>query len=299
MPPSSLPSRLWEVRATAHKGLGVFAKLPIPRGTRIFSEPPLLAIRQDQDASSIYPSALLLEEEDRKRLLGLSTYVTRESRVIRWLQAGWWTLKSVTGLGRGKGKATLSERWNVKQHVQMLSVFRNNAFALGEGGIGQAVFRGISRINHSCVPNSQGNFHAGMGKFNIHATRDIAIDEEVTVSYLPEHGSMRAVRLEKLREGYGFDCGCSACDNSKDDGVSSEGRRAHMQNLMEDFAKFSAKQETIKEPLIIQTSAELEAERRKDLEIERTKEEMAVRVLQAYIQTWEDDGIAGREVASS
>lgn len=61
--------------------------------------------------------------------------------------------------------------------MRILGVFRSNVFQIGEGGVGKAVFGGVSRINHECVPNSQGNWNVGMGRFNVHAVRDIEKDE--------------------------------------------------------------------------------------------------------------------------
>lgn len=297
-----LSSKLWEVRSTAHKGFGVFAKFPIPRGTRIFSEPPLLFIRPDQDASNLYISSLLLAQKDRSWLLGLSTYATRESSVIRWTQAGWWTLKSVTGhlVDVVKGKERFSwSAWNVKEHVDILSVFRNNSFALGDKGIGTAVFRGISRINHSCVPNSQGNFHAEMGRFNVHATRDIEVDEEVTVSYLPEHGATREGRMGKLRGGYGFECGCPACDLDGDLGQDTETRRLYLQDLIQTHAKLA--QDLLEvEQMDASEMTEEGRERHSSLlaKMRAKNSDTDYVVMGNYIRMLEEGGIAGRELAS-
>lgn len=297
-----LSSKLWEVRSTAHKGFGVFAKLPIPRGTRIFSEPPLLFIRPNQDAGDLYASSLLLSQKDRSWLLGLSTYVTKESSLIRWTQAGWWTLKSVTGhlvdVVKGKEKFGWGA-WNIREHVNMLSVFRNNSFALGDAGIGTAVFRGISRINHSCVPNSQGNYHAEMGKFNVHATRDIEVDEEVTVSYLPEHGAPREGRMGKLRGGYGFECGCPACDLSGDLGKDIEIRRLKLQDLLQTHAELAEKLLKMEQlDMSEMTEKERENHSARLLKMRASNSDADYVVMGRYVKMLEAGGIAGRELAS-
>jgi len=79
---SSLQSSMYEIRPTLQKGLGVFAKSLIPKGTRIFSEPPLLALRPDQSSCDIYSSATLLSEKERKQLSGLSSHVTGALMVV-------------------------------------------------------------------------------------------------------------------------------------------------------------------------------------------------------------------------
>lgn len=121
-------------------------------------------------------------------------------------------------------------------------------------------------MNHSCVPNAQGNWHSGIERFNVHATRDIGVDEEVTLNYLPEIGSLTAKRREKLLAGYGFKCLCPACGSK-----SGEVRRMEMQSALRSFAE--------------------QAETEKDLKGE-------LRAIKAFINLFEVDGIAGRELAS-
>jgi hypothetical protein len=208
----------------------------------------------------------------------LSTYVTKELSVIRWNQALWYTLKYVSSyLGsvvKGTEAWTRPKNHSIKEHVALLSIFRNNSFNLGSGlEISEAVFPRISRINHSCVPNAQGNFHEGKGVFNVHATRDIGIDEEVTLSYLPEFGALREKRVEKLKEGYGFECGCTACDLSAIAGKEGEQRRLEMQSRLEEYAM------SVAESGVESKEAEL-------------------KTMESFITLLEGEGIAGRELAS-
>ncbi len=208
----------------------------------------------------------------------LSTYVTKELSVIRWSQALWYTLKYVSSyLGsvvKGTEAWTRPKNHSIKEHVALLSIFRNNAFNLGSGlEISEAVFPRISRINHSCVPNAQGNFHRGKGVFNVHATRDIVADEEVTLSYLPEFGAVREKRVEKLKEGYGFECGCTACDLSAVAGKEGEQRRVEMQSKLEEYAM------KVAESGVESKEAEL-------------------KTMESFITLLEGEGIAGRELAS-
>lgn len=232
---------MYEIRSSLHKGLGVFAKSLIPKGTRIFSEPPLLAIRPDQGSSVIYSSALLLSAKNRKKLLELSGHVTKELMVSRWGEAIWYSFKNLfggtdSGVMKAKEGETANSKRSFGEHVQILGIFRSNSFKLSTPTISQAVFAGISRINHSCIPNSQGNFHAGLGKFNVHATRDISAGEEVSISYLPEHGAVREARQSKL-EGYGFVCGCQACDITQARGKVGEHARVEMIGELAIFAE--------------------------------------------------------------
>lgn len=155
----------------------------------------------------------------------------------------------------------------------MLSIFRSNAFEISTGGVYQAVFPGISRINHHCVPNAQGNWNEGMKRFNVHATRDIGGGEEVTLSYLGDVGAVREKRFGKLVEGYGFECGCSACDLGTDVGRKGEEKRTEMRRLLGEYAEGVA------------------GGGGKNVEKE-------LETMMRFIGMLESEGIAGRELAS-
>ncbi|KAJ7747769.1 hypothetical protein B0H16DRAFT_1554505 [Mycena metata] len=76
-------------------------------------------------------------------------------------------------------------------------------------GIYTAVCKEISRLNHSCCPNTTWHFDLPTFSFQLFATRDIAKDEELTISYigLGEPAKDRQLALEP----YGFQCTCPAC----------------------------------------------------------------------------------------
>jgi hypothetical protein len=265
---------MYEIKTAGLKGLGVFAKELIPRGTRIFSEKPLLAIRQGENAGEIYSASRLLSSTDRRKFLGLSTHITKELTVLRWSQAAWYMIQhaisSMFGKLGGKGGFSMP---SMKEHVTVLSIFRNNAFNLGSLKFQQAVFPRISRINHSCIPNAQGNFHEKLGRFNIHATRDIKPDEELTLNYLQEHGATRVSRKLQLLNGYGFTCECPACDLSSSRGRDGEKRRVKMH---EELVKYI---EGVASGAIQSLDAEL-------------------KTVQRFIQLLEGEGIAGRELST-
>lgn len=71
------------------------------------------------------------------------------------------------------------------------------------------IFLEISRINHSCRPNSFISYDGALGR--IMAIRDIAKDEEIFISYVDRNPPLsRQERQEKL-ELYGIKCHCQAC----------------------------------------------------------------------------------------
>ncbi|KAF7351029.1 SET domain-containing protein [Mycena sanguinolenta] len=79
-------------------------------------------------------------------------------------------------------------------------------------GVYSAVCKEISRVNHSCSPNTTAHFDVITFSFQLFAVRDIAQGEELTLTYtdLKAPAEMRQSDLEP----YGFHCTCSACATS-------------------------------------------------------------------------------------
>lgn len=258
---------MYELRSAGVKGLGVFAKQLIPRGTRIFSERPLLSISHGGDgagAGAVLGALGALSPTQRTALLNLSGGAARRDvALLRWGQVAWYraleALSSLKGRAEQPGateRATLPESstdvvvrksleaptaltMTMREYVQVLAIFRSNAFDIGLDR--QAVFPDISRLNHSCLPSAEGNFHEGLGKLNVHATRDILDGEEVMISYLKETGvALREQRQAKLLESYGFDCDCTACDASSRRGRDGEERRAQILVSLAEYAQGNA-----------------------------------------------------------
>jgi hypothetical protein len=265
---------MYEIKRAGAKGLGVFAKQLIPRGTRIFSEPPLISLRQDQDASAILTAARSVSLRDRAELLKLSTTISKELSLIRWIHVIYYNLKkTIRNVGNSRDWSMPGLRTLKEQHM-IVSVFRNNAFNLGGlSKFRQAVFNQISRLNHSCVPNAQGNFNDALGVFNVHATRLIQAGEEVTLNYLPEHSAPRALRHSQLQSIYNFTCNCAACKLSTNRDRNAEAKRVQIHR---DLAIYG--EEVLKSGI--------------------KREEAELEIVKSLIQLFEDDDIAGREVAA-
>lgn len=111
-----------------------------------------------------------------------------------------------------------------------------------------------------------------MKRFNVHATRDIGVGEEVSLCYLGDVAAVREVRWGRLREGYGFECGCQACDLGSEIGRKGEERRVEIRTMLKGYAEVVGNGEK-------STERELET-------------------MMRFIGMLEKEGIAGREVAS-
>ncbi|KAI3544101.1 TPR domain-containing protein [Colletotrichum filicis] len=208
---------MFTVRHAIGKGLGVFASRPIFTGQRILTDQALLTITSS-DSNSILRQAQLLSTTGRDSLLSLSTNPSKSS-VFSWLESIW--------------RSKSAPQDTVSNHT-ILNIFRNNNFNIGNQT--QALFPQVARLNHSCVPNAQGNFNKDLNAFTIHATRNIEPEEEITISYLDEHLGLRQSRQTALHDGYGFTCGCSACSPTTSS-EAGEVRRAEIQRKLELFAE--------------------------------------------------------------
>ncbi|OLN85064.1 SET domain-containing protein 5-like protein 4 [Colletotrichum chlorophyti] len=208
---------MFTIRQAAGKGLGVFASQPILRGQRILADQALLTFSSSDNSSSILQQAHALSKAGRKTLLSLSTNASK-SGIFSWLESVWQSKSAPTR--------------TVLNHT-ILNIFRNNNFNIGNNV--QALFPQVARLNHSCVPSAQGNYNKALDAFTIHAIRNIEKDEEITISYLDEHMGLRQSRQSALHDGYGFMCGCTACDPATS--KASEERRTEVRRKLEQFAE--------------------------------------------------------------
>jgi len=265
---------MYEIRHAGAKGFGVFATRSIPRGTRILAERPAFTVRSE---SEVFAATRRLGETERRNLMQLSVSPVRQSSVLSWAEAIWHggreVLADVLRSAQGDEKpANAVSAWgSLMEYPGVLSVFRNNNFDIGNGV--QAFFKDICRLNHACAPNAQGNFNTALGRFTIHAVRPIDAKEEITLSYLAEHGALRDARQSRLLDRYGFLCDCPGCDTAGKRSQEGEERRRRMQVRLQTYAEEAAERET----------PDPEAE---------------LKVMRGLIEMYEAEGIAGREVAT-
>ncbi|KAJ6497623.1 hypothetical protein C8R45DRAFT_983622 [Mycena sanguinolenta] len=84
-----------------------------------------------------------------------------------------------------------------------------------------AVCKDISRLNHSCSPNTAPRFHVSSFSYRLYAVRDIAEGEELTYQYTDVVQS--AAKRQAELKPYDFVCACRAC---KDPSTSDPHRAA-------------------------------------------------------------------------
>lgn len=195
--------RLVEVRDAGHMGLGLFAKVDIPRGARILAELPIFALPAEtplSDHSSDDEDDLLLRHPDKGienfvdqvDLLGLNSeyIVTMETLdcneeaaedqdikdliknfFFQRLDREWRRNRAMLGLDPPVPLAPLplelQEELNAREidrYTRLWAIWANNRVKFGEGAtMASGVFLHASRINHSCCPNAWYDFNPHVG----------------------------------------------------------------------------------------------------------------------------------------
>ncbi|KFX91231.1 hypothetical protein V490_06014 [Pseudogymnoascus sp. VKM F-3557] len=206
--PSPLDARhLIEVKATHGKGLAIFAKEKIPRGTRLVAESPLLKapIGHSTGGASVMHAFNNLSASSQQAYLELHGYASEYTKI----RHNWDKLKDLDR--------------------QVLAIYVANCW-------GRDVFRLASRFNHSCIPNTHNAYNSTIRKETFHNIRDIEAGEELTVSYVNICSrSERQARLSK----WGFECTCPACEDSPE-GRNIEKRFVKLAALFQDAESTSS-----------------------------------------------------------
>ncbi|KAG4443254.1 hypothetical protein IFR05_001297 [Cadophora sp. M221] len=174
---------LIEIRESEDKGLGVFALCDIPPRTVLLCESPLVVLQDNgARADPLDATVNALSPERKKTFFSLYSY------------------------SRSKHES-LSR-----------SIVYSNGYSI-KNDLATGLFETASRINHSCVPNSQYTWKDSIGKIVFWNRFKLLAGEEVTVDY--------GHKKKYLKRIYGFDCICGGCTDSgsdaRSDGVSSSG----------------------------------------------------------------------------
>ncbi|KAI4646948.1 hypothetical protein J4E93_005172 [Alternaria ventricosa] len=197
---------------------------PIPRGTRILAEDPLLIVSVGDYMLSDVQKAF--------------DSLTPSQQTL------YYTLHSSHGQDPKKWPSRIHESVSPQEVLRikeqhkartdpspsLISIFQTNCMEMNAGA---AVFPHAARFNHSCNPNACFSWNASIGKETIHVMNPIAAGEEITLSYcdMIHDKSLRAYELKH----YGFTCDCPACSDDEEDettfGHQSAERRFRLQEL--------------------------------------------------------------------
>ena len=169
----ALHIKLYSVCPIDGKGMGVIATMPISAGTKILEEPPLATGRTDlRQPSYVRDHVAHLPDEERQ---------------------------------------TLGSLYNAFSEEDDIGLFRTNSYGLGCNSSWEGTFETLSRVNHSCRPNSERCWDSDRQVGTLYSLRDIQVGEELTVSYIDVAEMTRDERQSDLKRRWRFDCICECC----------------------------------------------------------------------------------------
>ena len=180
-----------------NKGFGVVTLRPFKAGERIIAEEPLIAWSTVPDWSTGKKQSAFAEL--RRLVSALAPPQRRQYYSLadkyEHIRGG----KSVAGI------------WNTNS-FKTEDVMGDSHSEARDGVVRTAVFTLISRFNHACVPNTFPAWSANWQRQTVHALRDIAAGEELSIAYVAgAEAGARAHRQALLKQKYHFDCCCATC----------------------------------------------------------------------------------------
>ena len=190
---------LFTLQPLLGKGSGLLATQKISKGRRILAEKPLFIVSRrgyDRRSASLAVAAKLqqLSRDDQRTFFSLHN--------------------------------NFDKSWS-----PFLGIVKTNALPLGSEATEGGIFPVASRINHACSPNCQHTWNANRGEETIHAVRDLAEGEEITIAY-SETGPSKQRRI-RLKEEFNFECMCSLCSLPENELLRSDERLEEIQRLDE------------------------------------------------------------------
>merc|ERR1712226_953932 len=91
------------------------------------------------------------------------------------------------------------------------AIMRFNGFRMVSADNAIALFDKVSMFSHSCCPNAEFDFE-GPTCIAVRAIKDLAMGEEVCISYLPTFALRQSTEMRRLKlEDHLFTCQCARC----------------------------------------------------------------------------------------
>ena len=184
-----------------------------------------------------YPSTdVFTEFKSPGRGLGLKStcYLPRGSPILsEW---AYFSTANNANLSRVQENDNRFKELSCPAPVSAKRRFDVNNFQMGKNQRG--IFLRASRFNHSCRPNAYFAWNGISRRLTIHAILDIPAKTEIFLNYLPQdYLKPVAQRRQALRQNYGFNCSCVACERDAAFGVLSRERRSNMRTLNENISQ--------------------------------------------------------------
>ena len=208
----------FEIRPSPNKGLGVFAKRPIPRASIILRDRLVLRYYPREDPQQIYRRFERLRRPIKEEVLKLAV-----ARDVEFSMAVEHYL-----LSKGVRQNVIPKIMHLR-NILKIKAFRTR---VEDSPLPGGLCLTASRINHSCLPNAEVCYGNESEWKSFVAYRDITEGEEITISYI-EIMKPRTERRQILRN-WGIDCQCPGCDVNHPDTHAHEYRLKRIALLYQD-----------------------------------------------------------------
>ncbi|KAJ7099538.1 hypothetical protein B0H15DRAFT_551011 [Mycena belliarum] len=251
------------------KGKGAFSTRVLKMGDLILNERPLLISARGVSAS--HPEGLTEAQYFQHSLNTLEEYV--EIAIKRMRPANKAAFMALTNSHKEDGSGPI------------VGIMRTNSVACdglspdmkGDLASYSAVCKDISRLNHSCSPNTAARFDIASLSYQLYAVRDIAAGEELTYQYTPVNYS--AVERQKGLNSYDFVCACTACL----DAPASDARRAALAAFKPDVMEWVYDRTRPDDWLLVKCREHLELIEREGLQQIGLHFDIVKAMMEAYI----------------
>ncbi|EWC47870.1 hypothetical protein DRE_02752 [Drechslerella stenobrocha 248] len=211
---------LYEERETPLAGIGAFATVAIPSGTRIFCEESFVMLPETAAHLDLHRAVAALPDDKRAEFWALAAS-SKPSKDVAWVA----TLRACCD-----DDASGAFNILVEEYERAWSIFETNRFTCKSLDAAEPSMLGLfpraARLNHSCAPNVFHRYNPLIRRLTVHALRDIAAGEELLTSYI-DICHPTVTRRQLLRH-WGFRCCCTACDSPDEE---EDSRRKRMEGL--------------------------------------------------------------------
>ncbi|KAF7295988.1 Aldehyde dehydrogenase [Mycena kentingensis (nom. inval.)] len=207
LPPQPYTEPAFRVAQFPGRGLGLFSTRTLKQGDAILVERPLLVTPAAYPAK--YPSHYTMAQYVQHMLNEFERGVERTMEKMEPKHKEAFMALHNSHTEDGSGPLVGRVRTN---GIGLQELSPDNT---GVTSMHTAICEFISRLNHSCSPNTSPYFDKASFSFTLYAVRDIAEGEEFTFQYTDVTKST-IQRNEALRP-YGFQCVCRACTDPATD----------------------------------------------------------------------------------
>ena len=203
---------LFKIDKIDGKGLGWIALRDIKAGTLIYEEKSQFTHCGDRNPLDLMNSFYAMNENDQKEFLELHNKYLDLKSLPDQSQQHYFDWEKVTESFVRKRQAEGHVPIDSNLVMKIICILNTNQFGDANDFV---VGIKVSRLNHSCIPNSHRDEEAGdKGKLKVRATEKILKGQEITITYTEP--AMKNVKdRQKICHNFGFICTCKLCQEEE------------------------------------------------------------------------------------